>query len=416
MPTRRRAGGRRIWAARALAASLSLLAALVVLEAGLRLLWVKRWTVDAGLAHPTFYHRMPPGSATRYATPEFDVTIRTNRLGLRGPEPARPKPAGTLRLLMLGDSYTFGFPVRDEETFCHLIEQGLRAEGYAVEVVNGGISGYSPTLEYLSLREEFLQFDPDLVILWYDLGDLQDDYRYQKNLRYDAQGRLLGADPGYVNGRFDGWEWAANRSALAKYVRTKIVRTVEKVQALGLRGYLHAKRRGERAKVAIGRLRAQQGREEVLEHERFLWAREYATEAQLEQLWPVSGRYLALIHDLLAARGVPFVLGLYPYGMIVGPDQWAKGRVPWGFESGRTYDGRLVQTVVGRWAESRGLLLLDAFDAFRRAGASEKLFYDWDGHFTPAGHRVLAAHVVADPRFRALLRRRAARRGAGRDG
>jgi hypothetical protein len=74
---------------------------------------------------------------------------------------------------MLGDSFTFGFAVRDEETFCQLIEQGLRNQGYPIEVVNGGVSGYSPTLHYISLRDEFLALDPVLVILWYDLGDLQ---------------------------------------------------------------------------------------------------------------------------------------------------------------------------------------------------------------------------------------------------
>lgn len=106
--------------------------------------------------------------------------IRTNRFGLRGPDPTIPKPAGMLRILMLGDSFTFGFPVNDEETFAHLIEQGLRARGYPVEVINGGVSGYSPTLEYVSLRDDFLKFEPDLVMVWYDYGDLQEDYWFQK--------------------------------------------------------------------------------------------------------------------------------------------------------------------------------------------------------------------------------------------
>ena len=91
--------------------------------------------------------------------------IRTNRLGLWGPEPVIPKPPGILRILMLGDSFTFRFPVRDEETFCVLIAQGLRVQGLPFDVVNAGVSGYSPTPEYISLRDEFLSFDPDLVVL-----------------------------------------------------------------------------------------------------------------------------------------------------------------------------------------------------------------------------------------------------------
>ena len=37
-----------------------------------------------------------------------DGLVTTNALGLRGEEPVRPKPAGTVRVLTIGDSTTFG--------------------------------------------------------------------------------------------------------------------------------------------------------------------------------------------------------------------------------------------------------------------------------------------------------------------
>ncbi|MBI3320264.1 MAG: hypothetical protein HYZ89_06750, partial [Candidatus Omnitrophica bacterium] len=134
-----------------------------VAELGFRLFWVKQLRLGAGIEHPHFHHRLNPNESYHFTSKEFDVTVRTNRFGLRGPDPVIPKPPRTFRILMLGDSYTFGFPVKDQETFCHLIEQGLKSQGYSVEVVNGGVSGYSPTLHYLSLRDEFLAFEPDLV-------------------------------------------------------------------------------------------------------------------------------------------------------------------------------------------------------------------------------------------------------------
>ena len=387
---------------------LSVLLTLAGLEAGLRLLQFKGAAIGAGLEHPHFHHRLKPSWTYHYPSKlnEFDVRIRTNRFGLRGPDPVLPKPAGTIRVLMLGDSYTFGFPVQDEETFCYLIEQGLKAKGFPIDVVNAGVSSYSPTLHYLSLRDEFLAFDPDVVILWYDLGDLQDDYRYQKNLLYDGAGRITGCDPRYVNGRFDWREWAKTHSALASYLDRKLFRTVEKIRLLGGWGYLQAALRGERAKVAIGRLKSQQAADDLLDYEGFLLLRDFATEELIQPYWSISARYLVMIRNLLAQRQIPFVLGIYPYGMVVGPHEWDEGRVFWGFEKGRTYDPSLALATFTRFSTEEHVPLINTFDSFRTAARSEKLFYDWDGHMTPAGHRVLAEHVLHDPQFLKLLRER----------
>lgn len=380
-----------------------LLLTLAVLELGLRALWIKRATVSSGLEHPHFHHRQLPNHTYRYTTAEFDVTIRTNSYGLRGPDPVIPKPSGVTRLVMLGDSYVFGFPVADTETFAARIEQMLRGSGHRVEVVNGGVSGYSPTLEYVSLRDQFLAFEPDAVLLWYDLGDLQEDSWFQKNLLYDADGRIVRADPRFINGRFGYWEWLKNHSALAKYADIKLLRTFEKIRVLGLPGYLRTKLRGERAKVAIARLKRTQQAADAGAHDRFFLVRESATEELIRPYWDVSRRYVLMIRDLCAERGIRFAMGVYPYGMLVGPDQWATGRRFWGFEPGRTYDANAVRGLYRAFAAQEHIPLIDTFDSFRAAAASTKLFYDEDGHFTPEGHRVLAEHAVRDLQLLALI-------------
>ena len=394
------------WSARVGSVTLSCLLGLAGLEAGLRAFWIRRFTVGSGIEDPHFHHRLKPRHTYHFASREFDVHVTTNRWGLRGRDPVLPKPAGRLRILMLGDSYTFGFPVRDEETFCALIEGELNAQGYPVEVINGGVSGYSPTLHYLSLRDQFLAFDPDLVILWYDLGDLQEDEWFQKNLLYDAEGRIVRCDPRYTNGRFDWGEWAKNHSALAKYLDLKLLRTLDKIRILGLGGYLNVVAKGERAKVAIARLKASQHAVDLAANDRFLLVRESTDEATLAQYWTMSARYLRLIHELLAERHVPFVMGIYPYGMVAGPTQWSQGRVAWGFEPGRSYDAAYALRLFERFAQQERIPLVNTFGSFSAAAKTQPLFYDWDGHFTPAGHRVVATHLLQDPVFLQLLHRR----------
>ncbi|MEK7878609.1 MAG: hypothetical protein AAB285_02010, partial [candidate division NC10 bacterium] len=109
------------------------------------------------------------------------------------------------------------------------------------------------------------------------------------------------------------------------------------------------------------------------------------------------------IRDLLAERGIPFVVGIYPYGMLVGPDQWGQGRVYWGFEKGRTYDASRLLALFKRFSDEEDIPLVNTFDSFKAAAKSERLFYDWDGHFTPAGQRVVANHLLRDPAFLASL-------------
>lgn len=394
------------WPVRLVSLALSVGLSLLAVELAFRVFWLKQVMIKAGIEHPHFHHRLKPDQDYRFRSSEFDVTVHTNRYGLRGPDPAIPKPAGVIRILMLGDSFTFGFPVKDDETFSHLVEQQLRSQGYPVEVINGGVSGYSPTLHYLSLRDEFLRFEPDLVVLWYDFGDLQEDNWFQKNLIYDGQGRIVRCDPAYTHGRFDRWGWMKNHSALAKYLDMKVLRTFKKIQILGLGGYLKATLRGERAKVAIARLKAQQHAEDLAANDRFLLLRETSDRAMLEHYWALSATYLRMIRELLAQRDIPLVLGLYPYGMLVGPEQWGDGRKYWGFEKGRTYDAGAAVAMLRGFASQEGVSFVNTIDSFRAAGASETLFYNWDGHMTPAGHRVLANHLLRDPAFLSLLQHR----------
>ena len=396
------------WGLRAASLLLSTLLALVIVEYGWRLVKFRHFTIEAGIDHPHFHHRLKPNQAYHYSSREFDVVIHTNRYGLRGRDPVIPKPPGVVRILVLGDSFVFGFPVRDEETFCARLEAGLQADGYPVEVINGGVSGYSPTLEYLSLRDEFLAFEPDLVMLWYDLGDLQEDTWFQKNLLYDADGRILRCDPRYIHGRFARWEWITNHSVIAKYVNTKILRTLYYLRTLGLRELVQTKLRGERAKVAVARLMAAQKSKDLAGSDKFLLARESSTVELVEPYWELSATYLRMIRDVLAERRIPLLLANYPYGILVGPDQWAEGRTFWGFEKGKRYEATVVQTLLTDFSRQEHLPYLTTLEHFR-AAAHEKLFYDWDGHMTPAGQRVWAEAVLTNDEFLKTVRRAAER-------
>ncbi len=103
-------------------------------------------------------------------------TVTTNNLGLRGEDTTLAKPAGTVRVLCLGDSYTFGAFVNDAETWPAQLQATLRERNpdRPIEVINGGISGFTIVDELAFLREHGLALEPDAVVVAFVLNDLAD--------------------------------------------------------------------------------------------------------------------------------------------------------------------------------------------------------------------------------------------------
>lgn len=110
--------------------------------------------------------------------------IEINSLGLRDDETTVEKPAGKKRILMLGDSFTFGFLVDQKKNFPYFLEKKLDQE-----VLNFGVIGYTLDQEYLLLREKGLSFKPDVVIVNVFSGNDATEFRIH-DLAYDKNGKL----------------------------------------------------------------------------------------------------------------------------------------------------------------------------------------------------------------------------------
>lgn len=101
-----------------------------------------------------------------------------NRQGFRNlVDYSYPKPGNTLRILVLGDSFTVGYEVAQEETYSAVLERELREKGYSVEVINTGVSGFSNAEELVFLEQEGIRYHPDIVVLGFYANDLDDNVR-----------------------------------------------------------------------------------------------------------------------------------------------------------------------------------------------------------------------------------------------
>ncbi len=111
------------------------------------------------------------GFVTWVENQEYATKIIINQKGLRGAEYRYEKEPGTLRVVMLGDSFAFGLGVDESDTVAVKLEELFGKAGKKVEVINMGVDGFGTDQEYLLLREEGVKYDPDVVICLFFVGN-----------------------------------------------------------------------------------------------------------------------------------------------------------------------------------------------------------------------------------------------------
>lgn len=339
-PPQPRPGRARIWWIRIAFLAVSLAAALVAAEVVLR--------ASEGAGSPARRVEAPrvfaydgllgwslvPGARVQHRTPEFDVAVRINGQGFRADREYSEGPSpGTLRIVGLGDSFAFGQGVEVEESYLAILERRL---GDA-EVINLGVPGYGVDQQLLVLESRGLRYHPDLVLLGLHTPDVF------RNVN-DRHGEY--AKPRFRIGRGGALE-LTNVPTPREIVkpparpwpeRSKLYRMV--ADRLEHHGF------GEVWSVTDGIFRRMAGRSSQAEARLLvlLMPPQYAVYGSAVER--VSQAHtLGCIADLLRKNGIEY------------------------------------------------LDLTPALQARAAAAPGERLFYPVDGHFTPAGHRVVALEV-----------------------
>lgn len=166
--------GRSVWLA--LVASLGGLAvALLLVEGVVRLLFDEpvqpRYVIDAGYGVRA---NQPHVNTRHYVPGDYEVAISTNAAGMRGQReyPVERVP-GKRRVLMLGDSFVFGYGVNDDEVVSAVLEDLLNARvPGSTEVINLAVSGFGQAEELVTWEHRGEAYRPDVVVLFYFENDI----------------------------------------------------------------------------------------------------------------------------------------------------------------------------------------------------------------------------------------------------
>lgn len=104
----------------------------------------------------------------------FGKTATFNGLGYRSPERPAAKPDGVTRVLLAGGSTTFDLLAEnDAATWPWQLEAALRRRGCEVEIWNAGFPGWTSVENTISLMLRDLELEPDWVVLFQGINDLQ---------------------------------------------------------------------------------------------------------------------------------------------------------------------------------------------------------------------------------------------------
>lgn len=327
-----------------------------------------------------FRYAYQPNTSCRYKRyGEYDVTTRINNFGLRSDSNVIiDKPIGIRRILFLGDSFVAGHEVLEKDTFVRLIENQWREAGYPVEVLNGGIRGYSPILDLFYLKFNALKLNPDKVVLVINSGDFGEDRRLQEDVRYNFK-------TGAIEGIFTDWHYFYYRrqATQSANLQTSGPRTTPWRQILLPHKVIELLKTQLSRLVKKSSIHLGDWRDDPLVLER----------AQVEPdtkqtLLQQTQDNIREINALLKNQGVKFYLVLLPMGFEAGKNEWRYGRAGWALEQNTLYEPTALLRLA-QWAKEEGISVINLLP-YLRNNPDKLKFLPYDGHLNIFGHQVVA--------------------------
>ena len=160
----------------------------VMLAAGVEI-WTRwHWNERKGvpgffLSDPVRIQRLAPGYTGWFA----GVPVTINQLGFRDDReyPLEKSPA-TFRVLVLGDSVTFGHGSIYQHSYPYLLEQRLKGWRPDVDwqVWNVAVPGYNTSQELAHLLDVGPRFEPDLVVVGFFENDIVENFPVRSPSRF----------------------------------------------------------------------------------------------------------------------------------------------------------------------------------------------------------------------------------------
>ncbi len=315
--------------------------------------------------------KLKPNAQGDFFSGEFDVRIKNNKQGLRMDREISQKKTQKYRIAFLGDSFVWGYGVADSARVSEQLEKNLKN----TEIINFGVSGYGTDQYYLQLNARVLQFNPDMVIVGFYVNDFADAgnderYGYKKPLfkiSPDGELMLTGVPVPQIPPQ-------EQKNSLLQKINLRLSHTSHTYVFL---------------KPAINNIYHLLFPEDVshfpdIEIAKKNYSEDYTRYQQLnEKLFCKMSRDLKNKNISFAVVYIPSKIYVLPQllrSAAIAPDE---------------IDVEKPQKILQNFSKNCGFALIDLYPLFNGSSEKQNLYFKYDGHLSPDGHKY-AAQIIAD--------------------
>lgn len=287
------------------------------------------------------------------STNEFTYVVNTNQYCFRDKHPLKKEP-NSFRILALGDSFTFGNTVNENETYPYLLEKKLNNDNKTnFEVINFGVGGFSTTEEYIVLKDFGINYQPDLILVGFYINDFQDSLSFESR-KINEKGII---EKIYSQSKFIGWiYWKIKTSFLGNKL----------INFLGLNS-----RQQEAYQFELSLLK-----EDLIEN--------YGAKKAIA-LTSNSFKKIKSISDQL---DIPLLVFYIPAKWQVNQENFEKIKRQ---NNAKNYELSInkPQLILSQLLLKNNIDFLDLTPSFKNQGA-QQIFWEYDGHLNQKGYNLLA--------------------------
>ncbi len=295
----------------------------------------------------------------------FASTFHTNARGLRGAREFSFEKHQAARMVVVGDSFTWGWGVNDDDIYTAKLA-ALRPQ---MDVINLGVTAYGTSQELEYFKTEGRRYRPDVVLLAFCLNDIE-EYEFQA-IRRGASTEAVASQPPSMR----SWKsWVSEHMYLYRFLIDRINTNKTLVNAL----------------VRIG-LKGELSGYEALDFNVRPALRQYPP--HLADQWERTKGQLRVIRDLARAQHARLILALIPSLQTVEPTAFAHTIAYTKYEP-EDFDLDKPYRLLEEFGKEEQIEVLNPVASFRQAQAQRiKLYLPNDMHFTPAGHELFAKEI-----------------------
>jgi hypothetical protein len=333
---------------------------------------------------------------------EGESYVKINSDGLRDREHGKPKPSGTFRIAVLGDSYAEAMQVPMENTFWKVLELELHTcqafQGRQIEAINFGVAGYGTAQEILTLRHRGWDYSPDLVLLAFLSGnDLRNNVRA---LEHDPMRPyfVYKEDALVLDASFQesfGWRFRQSVMRNGGYWLIDHLRILQLLNEAKyfITGWIAQMNQNSLASgIVQNEAKVQPQREVGIDEMEYL----EPTDPLWKEAWRVTEGLIIQMRDEVRAKGGDFIIVTLTNGGQVGPNPLERSRYAKGLGvPDLLYPERRIKSLGDR----EGIPVLSLAQPFAAYAEQHQVllhgFKNGGGHWNAEGHH-LAGKLIAE--------------------